>query len=75
MRKTTLTLMATLALAIMFALSTAVAMAGLSWEDCPPASASGIAHRSDQATSIVNNVEPPNNLNADETNPGSKYGK
>ncbi len=38
MRKATLTLMATMALAIMFALSTAVAMAGWGYDDCPPAS-------------------------------------
>ncbi len=70
MRKSTLALMATLALAIMFALSTAVAMAGVSWEDCPPASLK--AHPAPAALqNWETHVFPSPNVNAI-YNPGNK---
>ncbi len=62
MRKSTLALMATLALAIMFALSTAVAMAGVSWEDCPPASMK--AQPAPAALENWKNVDPTPNVHA-----------
>ncbi len=71
MRKATLTLLATLALTVMFALSTAVAMAGLGWDDCPPASS-----KADPAPAAQDNwqrVEPPANFHAwSDNNPGNK---
>jgi Spy/CpxP family protein refolding chaperone len=74
MRKATLTVMATLALVIMFALSTAVAMAGWGYEDCPPASIWGATHSSDQAGLMVSNLNPPANAHATTLNPGNKAG-
>ncbi len=71
MRKATLTLLATLALAIMFALSTAVAMAGIGWDDCPPASSK--AKPAAPALENWERVKPPANVHAwSETNPGNK---
>ncbi|MGE5620537.1 MAG: hypothetical protein ACM3US_14920 [Sphingomonadaceae bacterium] len=74
MRKATLTLLATLAVAVMLALSTAVAMAGWDYEgDCPPASAK--ANPSEQALENWHSfVNPTPNLHAlPEGNPGKKY--
>ncbi|MHB0869873.1 MAG: hypothetical protein ACYC66_08825 [Chloroflexota bacterium] len=73
MRKATLTLLATLAVAIMFVLSTAVAMAGWGYDDCPPASYSAWQHASDQAKANWVDVHPNAADNAWYwSNPGNK---
>lgn len=73
MRKATLTLLATLAVATMFVLSTAVAMAGWGYDDCPPTSLSAWEHASDQALTNWEGVHPPASDNAwGLTNPGNK---
>ncbi len=74
MRRTALTLLATLVLAIAMALSTAVALAGFDYDgDCPPASASGWAHASDQAKANWASVHPDAADNAWAwSNPGNK---
>ncbi len=69
MRKATYTLMVTLALAAMFVLSTAVAMAGWGYDDCPPAS-----HKAQPAQAALDNwsnVYPTPNSHAID-NPGNK---
>lgn len=68
MRKTARTILATLALVIMFALSSGVALAGWGYEDCPPASAAGVANRSQVATDLVSGPHP-----SDVSNPNSRY--
>lgn len=75
MRKAALTLLTTLVLAILVALSTGVALAGWDYEgDCPPAS--GKANPAAPALANWDRVEPPANWhawgNTDPGNPGNK---
>ena len=74
MRKTALTVMATLALVLMLALSAGAAVAGWGWEDCPPVSGQGYQNATGSAhTQWSLHVSPTVNDNAlPGTNPGNK---
>ncbi len=73
MKKTVLTVMATLFLVLMMVLSAGSALAGWGWEDCPPVSSHGVEHLSSQAYSQIVDLSAPEgaNINA-RTNPGDK---
>lgn len=73
MRRTALTLLATLVLMLAMAMSTVVASAGWTWEDCPPASAVSRESRSTSASEAVKLVNPPTSASALWDNPGKKF--
>ena len=72
MRKTALTVIATLVMVLMLAISAGFAVAGWGWEDCPSVSTQGSAHASSTAHAQWLNVSPPANPNA---LPGTNSGK
>ena len=75
MRKTALTVMATLVMVLMLALSAGSAVAGWGWEDCPPVSGQGQVHlvNGNASSHIIGLTAPENaNTNARTTNPGNK---
>lgn len=76
MKRAGLTLLATMMLLVMMALSSTVALAGWVYEDCPPASSVGELNRSEQASLKVGGLLPPDGANEhawEAENPGNKY--
>lgn len=59
MRRTAITLLAMLAMALMMAMSAATALAGWEYEDCPPYAPAGKANMSPVAFNIVKDIYPP----------------
>lgn len=74
MRKAAFTLLATFVLALMMALSTAVASAGWEYVDCPPVSKAATEHASSVAKAKWANVSPEPASPAVSGNPGNKFG-
>ncbi len=73
MKRAALSILATLAAALMMALSTGVALGSWDYEDCPPAAQAAKDHSSAKAQANWLNVQPPAAPNAwVGSNPGNK---